>query len=245
MRALAVVPARFASTRFPGKPLALVLGKPMIQWVVERASRIRGIEGVLVATDDERIVKVVLDFGGRAVLTSSACPSGTDRIWEAAREWDGDVLVNLQGDEPALEPRAVEALLELMASDPTLSMGTLAAPLDRPEDYQNPDVVKVVLGEGGRCLYFSRSPVPHLRDAPISGARLHRHVGVYAYRRTFLEAFTRWPEGVLEGMERLEQLRALEKGVVIRAVVVRWPGCGVDRPEDVARAEAALRVPPA
>ncbi len=244
MRALAVIPARFASTRFPGKPLATVLGKPMIQWVAERAARIRGIEAVLVATDDERIRRVVLDFGGRAVLTSSACPSGTDRVWEAARGWDGDVIVNLQGDEPALEPEAVETLLDLMASDPELAMGTLAAPLDRREDYENPDVVKVVLGERARCLYFSRSPVPHLRDAPFAGSPLYRHVGVYAYRRAFMEVFTSWPEGVLEAMERLEQLRALERGVEIRAAVVRWPGCGVDRPEDVARAEAVLRALP-
>jgi 3-deoxy-manno-octulosonate cytidylyltransferase (CMP-KDO synthetase) len=241
MRALAVIPARYASTRFPGKPLAPILGKPMIQWVVEGAARVRGVQAVLVATDDERIRSAVEAFGGRAVLTSPACPSGTDRVWEAAREWRGDVIVNLQGDEPALESEAVEALLDLMESDPALSMGTLVAPLECREDYDNPDVVKVVLGEEGRCLYFSRSPVPHLRDAPFPGTRLYRHVGVYAYRRAFLEVFTGWSEGALEKLERLEQLRALERGVVIRAAVVAWRGCGVDRPEDVARAEAALR----
>jgi 3-deoxy-manno-octulosonate cytidylyltransferase (CMP-KDO synthetase) len=240
MRAVGVIPARFESTRFPGKPLAPILGRPMIRWVWERAARVRGLGRLLVATDDERIASAVRGFGGEAVMTSPACASGSDRVWEAVKTLPCDVVVNLQGDEPGLEPAAVEALLGLMASDPALELGTLATALTDPGEAADPNVVKVVLGEGGRCLYFSRSPVPYLEDGR-EGTPRWRHVGIYAFRKGLLEAFTSWPQSPLERAEKLEQLRALERGVLIRAVTAAWPACAVDAPEDIPSAEAYLR----
>lgn len=190
-----VIPARYGSTRFPGKPLAPILGRPMIQWVYERALVIPGVDRVLAATDDERIARAVEAFGGMAVMTSPGCPSGSDRVFEAVRDLPCEVVLNLQGDEPTLDPVGVGALVSLMRSSPDLQMGTLVAPLTRPEDYENPNVVKVALGEGGRCLYFSRSPVPHSRDRAFQAAPLWRHIGIYAYRKEFLATFTGWPTG--------------------------------------------------
>lgn len=241
MRAVAVIPARFASSRFEGKPLAPLLGRPMVLWVLERALRVRGLAEVVVATDDPRIARCVEEGGGRALLTSPGCPSGTDRVEEASRSLRADVVVNLQGDEPALNPLAVERLLSLMAQDPGLPMGTLATPVLSLEEYRDPNVVKVVLGEGGRCLYFSRSPVPHFREGPPDLGKVFRHVGVYAFRRDFLARFTSWPVGELEEAEKLEQLRAVERGVLLRAAVVEWRGPSVDTPADIEAAEAWLR----
>ena len=240
-RCIAVIPARYASTRFPGKPLAPLLGRPMVAWVLDRARLIPGVDEVLVATEDPRIATVVREAGGEAILTSATCPTGSDRVWEAVRGRPCDVVLNLQGDEPALDPFAVGDLVSLMRADPALPMGTLAAPLDDSQAYADPNVVKVVLGDAGRCLYFSRSPIPFLRGLPLSGAPVYRHVGVYAFRKEFLGQFTAWPQGPLEKAESLEQLRALERGVSIRAAVVSWAACAVDTPGDVARAEAALR----
>lgn len=244
MTTIAVIPARYGSTRFPGKPLHPILGKPMIQWVCERAARVRGLDRVLVATDDPRIREAVRGFGGEAVMTSPDCPSGSDRVWQAIRDVACDRVVNLQGDEPALQPESVEVLLDLMAVDEGLQMGTLASPLASREDYLNPNVVKVVLGERGRCLYFSRSPIPFLRGTSLEQAPVFRHVGVYAFRKPFLERFTSWPQGSLEKAEALEQLRALEYGAVVRAAVASWPAAaGVDSPEDVEAVEAVLAAP--
>jgi len=240
MRAVGVIPARYASTRFPGKPLCPILGKPMLQWVYERASRARGLDAILVATDDKRIERVARSFGGEVVMTPRSCPSGSDRAWLAVREKPFDLILNIQGDEPTLETSSLEALLDLMASHPNLPLGTLVSPLRSQREFRNPNVVKVALGEGGRCLYFSRSPVPCLRGKPIKGSPVFRHVGLYAFRRESLEAFTSWPPSELETAEGLEQLRALEHGVEVRAAVVEWPGCAVDAPEDVAVAEAML-----
>ena len=212
----------------------------MIQWVHERASLVRGLERLLVATDDDRISRAVLGFGGEAIMTSPDCPSGSDRVWEAVREVPCDVVVNLQGDEPALEPSSIEALLDLMG-DPAVGLGTLVTPIRERSEYEDPNVVKAVLGGGGQCLYFSRSPVPFLRGRAFEEVDLWRHVGVYAFRRDVLEAFVGWPAGRLEAAESLEQLRALEHGVGVKAAVVTWPGCSVDVPADVALAEEFLR----
>jgi 3-deoxy-manno-octulosonate cytidylyltransferase (CMP-KDO synthetase) len=212
----------------------------MILWVCEGALKVRGLDRVLVATDDVRIREAVLAFGVEAVMTPAACPSGSDRAWRAVRDLECDLVVNLQGDEPALEPRSVEALLGLMAENADLQMGTLASPLSSAEDYENPDVVKVVLGDGGRCLYFSRSPIPYLRGRPLSGAPVFRHAGVYAFRKPFLGRFASWPQGPLERAEALEQLRALENGIEVRAAVAPWRAAGVDSPEDVPAVEAVL-----
>lgn len=241
MKAICVIPARFASTRFPGKALTPVLGKPMIQWVWDRACLAGGLDEVIVATDDNRIFQTVESFGGKAVMTPSDCASGSDRVWRVVEGIDCDVVVNIQGDEPTLDPAAIEALLELMEEDPSLEMGTLVSPLVSREEYENPTVVKVVMGEGNRCLYFSRSPVPHLREGWGKGEKLFRHVGVYAFRKKFLGRFTGWPVGMLEAAEKLEQLRAIERGVMVRAAVVEWSGTGVDVPSDVPFVEEALR----
>jgi len=240
-RCVAVIPARHASTRFPGKPLVPLLGRPMVLWVLDRARRVPGVDEVLVATEDPRIAAVVREAGGEAVLTSATCPTGSDRVWEAVRGRDCDLVVNLQGDEPALDPGAVGQLVHLMRSDPALRMGTLVAPLTDEASHADPNVVKAVLGEGGRCLYFSRSPVPFLRGAVLTAAPAYRHIGVYAFRKEFLGEFTAWPQGRLERAESLEQLRVLERGVLIRAVEVSWAPVAVDTPEDVPKAEAALR----
>jgi 3-deoxy-manno-octulosonate cytidylyltransferase (CMP-KDO synthetase) len=240
LKVVAVIPARHASTRFPGKPIAPILGRPMIQWVWERARRARGIGRVLVATDDTRIAEAARGFGAEAVMTSPSCPSGSDRVWEAVRDLECDVVLNLQGDEPALEPEALERLLDLMASRPEVELGTLVTPISARADYENPNVVKVVLGEDGRCLYFSRSPLPYLRGLSHGEVPLWRHVGVYAFRKAFLGRFVARPQGALERAEALEQLRALEMGALVAAAEVRWPGCAVDTPEDVAAAEAFL-----
>lgn len=240
-RVVAVIPARYASTRFPGKPLAPLLGRPMVLWVLERAKRVPGVDEVLVATEDPRIASVVRSAGGEAILTSPECATGSDRVWEAVRGRPCDIVLNLQGDEPALDPLAVGELVDLHRSDPTLPMGTLASRLEDEGQHRDPNVVKVVLGEKGRCLYFSRSPVPHLRGCTLSQAPVYRHIGVYGFRKDFLEAFTAWPQGALEKAESLEQLRALERGVALRAAVVAWAPVAVDTPSDVPEAEAALR----
>lgn len=241
MKVLAVIPTRYASTRFPGKPLAPILGKPMIQWVWERARQIPGLLRVLVATDDDRIAAAVAGFGGEAIMTSALCPSGSDRVWEAVRSEDCDLVLNLQGDEPALNPSAITALLAAMGAEGRAQMGTLVTPLHDRADYENPNVVKVVLGEGGRCLYFSRSPVPFLRGWEWGRKAVWRHVGVYAFRKSFLETFVSWPKGHLEEAESLEQLRALEHGAFVLAAPGDWPGCAVDVPDDIAAAEEFLR----
>jgi len=240
-RCVAVIPARHASTRFPGKPLVPLLGRPMVLWVLDRARQVPGVDEVLVATEDPRIASVVREAGGEAVLTSATCPTGSDRVWEAVRGRACELVVNLQGDEPALDPVAVGRLVELMRAVPTLAMGTLVAPLTDPAAHADPNVVKAVLGEGGQCLYFSRSPVPFLRGSVMPAAPVYRHIGVYAFRKAFLGEFTAWPQGALERAESLEQLRALERGVLIRAATVAWAPVAVDTPEDVPRAEAALR----
>ncbi len=239
MKVVGVIPARYGSSRYPGKPLVPILGKPMIQWVYERSLRIPDLDEVMVATDNERIADVVHGFGGRCTMTGE-CSTGSDRVFQAVRDVPCDVVLNLQGDEPALDPLSVGALVGLMLDHAGLDMGTLVAPIRDRREYEAASVVKVAMGDDGRCLYFSRSPVPHLREISFEDASLWRHVGIYAFRKPFLETFTTWPAGRLEDAESLEQLRALERGVVIRAAKVEWPGCAVDTPDDVPRAESAL-----
>ncbi|MGC4117310.1 MAG: 3-deoxy-manno-octulosonate cytidylyltransferase [Myxococcales bacterium] len=234
MRALAVIPARWASTRFPGKPLARLQGKPMIEHVWSRVSRVRGLAGVLVATDDERIAQAVRGFGGEVAMTGE-CRTGTDRVREALRGRDADVALNVQGDEPLIEPTCLEALLAVFA-DPKVRMATLMRPL-APGEAENPNVVKVVTGLSGDALYFSRSAIPFVRQGP---APSFAHVGVYAYRRALLEALAELPTTPLERAEALEQLRVLEHGIAIRVVPTEYRSLGVDVPEDLGRAEAAL-----
>jgi len=235
---VAVIPARHASTRFPGKPLARLAGKPMVQHVWERCVESRAFSRVVVATDDERIRDAVTRFGGEARLTSAQCASGTDRVAEVARALpEAEWWVNVQGDEPLMSSQAL-ALLCRHLSEPKVELATLIRPLDEAER-GNPNVVKVVLSVRETALYFSRSDIPHARD-PHAAPKRFAHVGVYAYRRDTLLRLSQLSPTPLEKSESLEQLRALENGIPIHCFVTAYRGMGVDTPEDLARAEELL-----
>jgi len=255
MRTLAVLPSRYAASRFPGKPLALIAGKPMIQWVWEAATHAAGVDKVVVATDDERICSAVHDFDGQVVLTDPALPSGTDRV-AAALELLGeafDVVLNIQGDEPAMHPETIAAVVRLMADQPDLSMATAACPFAHADELFNPNAVKVVTDDRGRALYFSRSPIPYLRNSTVFEPDFRpwmqsehlqcfkRHLGIYAYRPETLRAFTRLPPHPLEQLEMLEQLRALAAGLAIGVAETPYLSLGVDTPSDVSAAEQMLK----
>ena len=244
VRALAVIPARWASTRFPGKPLASLAGRPLVQHVVEAALQSRAFEKVLVATDDERIAEAVLGFGGAVERTSSAHRSGTDRVAEVVARLPQDapdVVVNLQGDEPLLDGASLRRLVQAF-TDVRVAMATLVRPLEEPAERLSPHVVKVVPDIRGDALYFSRADIPFDRD----GMRVPRfaHVGLYGYRRATLVRLAQLPPGTLEQAESLEQLRALEHGIRIRCIVTGHMTIGIDTPADLARAEAALAARP-
>ncbi len=233
------IPARYGSTRFPGKPLAMLAGKPMIQHVYEKASASRA-SAVLVATDDERIAAAVRGFGGTAVMTSPDHPSGSDRIWEAVKDLDCDAVINVQGDEPLIPTRVIDSLIDVMTEDSAPDMATVAVPGTREILADNPNKVKVVFGADCMALYFSRAPIPYLRDGGTD-APMCLHWGIYAYRKTVLKKFVSLPPGRLEMCEKLEQLRALENGIGIRVLLSDLESIGVDTPEDLARAEARLQ----
>lgn len=238
MRRIAVViPARWGAQRFPGKPLADLAGRPLVAHVVERARRARGVDVVLVATDDDRIARAAERAGAEAVMTGEAA-TGTDRVAAAARRLTpaADVVVNLQGDEPLIEPEAVETLVGAMADG--VEMGTLARPLE-PGEQERTQVVKVVTDLAGNALYFSRAPIPHRRAGGAS-ALARAHVGIYAFTAAFLQEFASLPPGRLEAEESLEQLRALEHGRRIRVADTAYRGFGIDTPEDLERARAIL-----
>jgi 3-deoxy-manno-octulosonate cytidylyltransferase (CMP-KDO synthetase) len=246
MKVLLVIPARYASTRLPAKPLADIEGKPMIQHVWERGRRVKTANEVIVATDDARIVAVVQGFGGQAVLTSAAHETGTDRLAEVAAGRDADVVVNLQGDLPLVAESMIEAVIEPF-HDPSVRMTTLAREIIDPDEVYNPNVVKVVMDCHGNALYFSRAAIPHVRDrkdrgldAPMPGT-YYQHFGLYGYRRDVLMEFSRWSPGRLEQLEKLEQLRALEHGCPIRVVLTSERTEEVNTPEDLERVRMALR----
>jgi 3-deoxy-manno-octulosonate cytidylyltransferase (CMP-KDO synthetase) len=242
MKAVGVIPARWGSTRLPGKSLVPLCGKPMVQWVVERAQHAKLLSEVIVATDDERIIAAVEAFGGRAVMTRSDHPSGTDRIAEATCEIDADLVVNIQGDEPLVAPELIDDLVLAMDSDPTWDMGTAAALIEHESDLNDPSVVKVVWAEDHAALYFSRSVIPFVRDQEMQGNVQHwRHLGLYAYRREFLQRMVSAPPCVLEEVEKLEQLRALHLGARMIVMETVDHGIGVDTPADVERAEQLIR----
>lgn len=235
MRVAVVIPARYASTRLPGKPLLRATGKYLVQHVYEQAAAARCAAEVVVATDDDRIRAAVLSFGGRVVMTSPDHPSGTDRAAELAAGLTADVVVNVQGDEPQVDPAAIDLLAGLMA-DGTADMATLAVPLPDRESYLSPNVVKVVSDDAGRALYFSRSPIPFVRDGEpdfaARPARFLQHLGLYAYRRAFLLRLAATPPHPLEEAEKLEQLRVLGTGGTIRLGLVEHAHRGVDTPAD-------------
>ncbi len=243
---VAIVPARYESTRLPGKPLALIHGKPMIQHVYERTRGVRLVERVLVATDDERVAAAVRAFGGEVVMTAGSHQSGTDRIAEVAARLDAEIVVNVQGDVPFLEDAVVEAPLALMRADGALPMATVKVAIHDPAEMGNPNVVKVVTDRDGYALYLSRSPLPYWRDGAAEGVHGvigYRHIGLYVYRRDFLLTFARLAPTPLERAEKLEQLRALEWGFRIKVAEVQYAGVEVDTPQDLERARAmpALR----
>ncbi|OBV36538.1 3-deoxy-manno-octulosonate cytidylyltransferase (CMP-KDO synthetase) [Janthinobacterium psychrotolerans] len=232
-----VIPARYASTRLPGKPLADILGKPMVQHVYERALQVPGVDTVVVATDDARVAHAVRGFGGRCVMTSPDHPSGTDRLVEVMQTVEADIYINLQGDEPLVRPGDIALLAEGMRADSAVQVGTLCHAIDAKEA-RNPNTVKVVLAANGDALYFSRAAIPFARDeAP---AQYLKHVGVYAYRRDVLAAYSALPAAMLEQAEKLEQLRLLAAGLRIRAFQVAPSGPGVDTPECLARVRALM-----
>ncbi len=228
-----VIPARYASSRFPGKPLADLGGTPIIEHVYRRASESRAVGAVIVATDDERIARVVERFGGRAVMTRVDHASGTDRLAEVAEQLSCELIVNVQGDEPLIDPQMIDEAVQPFQQDATLMMSTLRTRIGDPSDLANPNVVKVVVDRDGFALYFSRSPIPFNRQGGPAVA--WKHVGLYVYRREFLLAFARLEPTALERTESLEQLRALEHGFRIKAVETEYDSISVDTPEDLER----------
>ncbi len=240
---IAIIPARWQSSRFPGKPLALIAGKPMIQHVVERAKQVKLLSRVAVATDDPRIAEAVASFGGEAVLTRSDHVSGTDRLAEAAELLgiaEQDVVVNIQGDQPLFPPEVISQVAQPLLDDPALPMATLIYKIIRPEEITDPNHVKTVFDRSGNALYFSRSPIPHQRNPADGMPTYYKHLGFYAYRKGFLLSFVALPEGEWEHFEKLEQLRALEYGYRIKVVLTEHDSIEVDTPQDALRAEAEL-----
>ena len=228
-----VIPARYASTRFPGKPLFPLAGKPMIQHVWERCAKASGVERVIVATEDQRILEACDGFGAECVMTSETCRSGTDRVAEVAkRKLKGFThVINVQGDEPLVDPGTVSKLARAMAADRKIAMITSASVFAPGDDVQNPNAVKVVVDRAGDALYFSRSCIPYVRNE-TKGLRFYRHQGIYGYTTALLFQFVRWKPTLLEMAESLEQLRAVENGVKIRVVEVKHLSVGVDTPAD-------------
>jgi 3-deoxy-manno-octulosonate cytidylyltransferase (CMP-KDO synthetase) len=240
MKAVIVIPARYGATRFPGKSLARIQGRPMIQWVWEAASRSRLAEQVVVATDDDRIADVAAKFGADVVMTKRSHASGTDRIAEVADKVPAQLYVNVQGDEPLLSRDAVDDLIRMMMENPRTPIGTLAHRIEKRDEWLSPEVVKVVCNRHQEALYFSRSPLPFQRRFDPK-ARLLRHVGIYAFRARALATFVSMAPSALEIAEGLEQLRALENGLTIQVLETKYRCLGVDTPADLKRVEAALR----
>lgn len=233
-----VIPARYGSTRLPGKPLADINGKPMIQHVYERALQIPEASVVVVATDDERVAAAVRSFNGECIMTSPDHVSGTDRLAEVVTHIDADIYINLQGDEPMVRPEDISTLANGMLADERVEVGTLCHPIDA-EEARNPNAVKVVLADNGNALYFSRSPIPYARDA--EEATYLKHVGVYAYRRDVLQQYASLPQPMTERAEKLEQLRLLAAGMALRAWAIEPTGPGVDTPDCLERVRALLK----
>ena len=233
---LAVIPARYASTRFPGKPLVDIGGKPMIQHVWERVGKVSAIDKVIIATDDSRIQEAANLFGAESFMTSPDHPSGTDRIWEVAAQLpDYNWILNVQGDEPLIDPTHLDAAISTIQCHPQADIITLVTPLTDVESWQDPNIVKAVIAENGQALYFSRAAIPYHRDEPGLPAHVFRHIGLYLYRRSSLEQFTQLPPSTLELTEKLEQLRALEAGMTIATTLVNKAPIGVDTPQDLVR----------
>jgi 3-deoxy-manno-octulosonate cytidylyltransferase (CMP-KDO synthetase) len=253
LKTVVIIPSRWGSTRFPGKPLEIIAGKPMIQWVFERAKEAKTVSEVIVATDDERILNTVIGFGGKAVLTSPDHPSGTDRIAEAAERLDYDIVVNIQGDEPLIPSSNIDLLVKPFLDDEFIKVTTLKTRIFDIEEIYDPNVVKVTSSQSGFALYFSRSLIPFERDNwengkwnfstkdLISGEKtFFRHIGAYGFKKSFLMEYINMPESDLEKAEKLEQLRIIENGIPIKIVETNIGSIGVDCREDLAKVEELL-----
>jgi 3-deoxy-manno-octulosonate cytidylyltransferase (CMP-KDO synthetase) len=238
---LAVIPARHASIRFPGKPLANIAGRPMIQHVFERVRQAKKVSRVVVATEDDRIKKAVEAFGGEAILTRPDHRTGTDRVAEVATHIEAEIYVNVQGDEPLIDPGTIDSLVESMLENDEIKIGTPCAAIDLPKDVMDPNIVKVVRDFEGNALYFSRAPIPWVRDTNATTApHFWKHLGLYAFRRDALLEFPTLPPGELEAIEQLEQLRWLENGFHIGVVETDYDAVSVDVPSDVERVEKLI-----
>lgn len=245
MKSICIIPARFASSRLPGKPLALIAGKPMIQWVYQQAARAENIDRVLVATDHPEIKQAVEAFGGEAVMTDPGLPSGTDRVAAAAAGTGADVIINLQGDEPLVEPDLLTQLVEVF-TDSSIQIATPVKKITAAEDLTNPNVVHVVRDRRGFALYFSRAAIPYVRDLPnplqwLAQQDFYRHVGIYAYRKEILMTLTQLPQSPLEKAEHLEQLRFLENGFSIYTVETSYESVSVDTEADLERVNKMIK----
>jgi 3-deoxy-manno-octulosonate cytidylyltransferase (CMP-KDO synthetase) len=240
-KVIVVIPARYGSTRLPGKPLVALAGQPMIQRVYQRAKMARNVDRVIVATDDDRIVQAVVSFGGEARMTRPDHRTGTERVAEVAAHVEGDVFVNAQGDEPLLDPLAIETAVDALLEEPQAAVATVATPIKLPADIMDPNVVKVVLDFDDHALYFSRAPIPWVRDTGSTIQVRHlKHLGLYVFQRDALLEYPTLPQGELERIEQLEQLRWMENGTKIRVAEVAHDAVSVDVPEDVARVEKLL-----
>jgi 3-deoxy-manno-octulosonate cytidylyltransferase (CMP-KDO synthetase) len=242
MQIAAIIPCRYASRRLEGKPLIPILGKPMVQWVYERVTQVSLLTKVVVATDDDRIYKCVKDFGGRVLMTSADHRSGSDRAAEAADALglkDDDIVVNVQGDQPALDPRCLPEVVAPLTDDPDEVMATLVLRTTDDSDMTDPNTVKCVFDEENRALYFSRSLIPFCRDGSVTSG-VFKHLGIYAFRKNFLSRFASLPQGRLEAIEKLEQLRVVEHGYPIKVVVTEYDTKAVDMLEDIEKTEGLL-----
>ncbi|MBI3252962.1 MAG: 3-deoxy-manno-octulosonate cytidylyltransferase [Candidatus Omnitrophica bacterium] len=241
MEAIGIIPARYGATRFEGKLLKDLCGKPVIQHVYERARKAKLLDDLVIAADDDRILKAVEAFGGKAVFTSKSHSTGTDRLTEVANEMDVRVIVNIQGDEPLIHPMVIDDLVRAMQNDPEAVMATVVKKSYSEEEFKSRNVVKVIIDQNAkRALYFSRMPIPtYLKPAP-NEAFFYKHIGIYAYQKDFLFTFKKLPKSTLEIHERLEQLRAIEQGYKIKVIETKFETVGIDTPEDLAMAQSLL-----
>lgn len=239
MNVIVVIPARYESSRFPGKPLALILGKPMIQWVYERVQNASGISGVYVATDDDRIFNTVSDFGGKAIMTGE-CSCGTDRIYQATKDMDFDIAINVQGDEPTISSEEIELLISAFVDD-KVEFATLKHCIKDPVEVCDPNVVKVLTDINDDAIYFSRGILPYNREESKENLVYYRHIGIYGYRKDFLKSFVNLPPSHLEKIEKLEQLRAIENGYKIKVLETDYSAIGVDVKEQISQVEKFLQ----
>jgi len=238
MKIVGVIPARFSSQRLPGKPLIDINGKPLIQRVYEQAQKVKKLDKLIVATDDEKIFNKVREFGGEVRLTPANCATGSDRVAKVAEKINCDLVVNIQGDELFFEPEIIEGMIDALIKDTELQVSTACVPIKNHEKINDKHLVKVTLDKDNFALYFSRSPIPYYREA---GGEFLKHLGFYAFRKMFLLEFTTWPESTLEKAEKLEQLRILENGYRIKVVKSHFDGIGIDTLEDLEKAREFLR----